>query len=173
MPRQQLAGLHWAVIAITIMLIGLVLFAIPVVPGVPAYLACGVILGAAEDQFGDFAVTMVVAMAVAIFTKLLACLMQQKLFGEMLGRCAACRPLLRVEGDVSSSSHIRLAGTGTRACTRQRAHTHTRAHIQINKYCTASLIPTPHAPTPNPPARSSLLTDPCGCARPSASTNPG
>jgi len=45
--------------------IALLLFAIPVVPGVLAYLACGVIIGAAEKQLGSFTLTMLLAWLVA------------------------------------------------------------------------------------------------------------
>jgi len=63
--NMQLAGLHVGIICIIIVCIALVLFAIPVVPGVPAYLACGVIIGAAENQIGSFELTLLLAWAVA------------------------------------------------------------------------------------------------------------
>jgi len=63
--NMQLAGLHVGLICVIIVCIALLLFAIPVVPGVPAYLACGVIIGAAEKQLGSFALTMLLAWLVA------------------------------------------------------------------------------------------------------------
>ena len=108
----QLAGLHWAIIAVIIMGIGLILFAIPVVPGVPAYLACGVILGAAEPQFGSFALTMIVGSIVATVTKLLACLMQQKIFGELLGRQLWVRSTLGVNDPTMKAINLILQEKG-------------------------------------------------------------
>ena len=53
-------------------------------------MACGVTIGAAgERSLGSFAGAMVLAVGMALLCKLLACLMQQKLFGEVLGRSVA------------------------------------------------------------------------------------
>ena len=88
--NAKLVVMHLAAICVIILAIALALFAIPVVPGVPAYVACGVTIGAAgERSLGSFAGAMVLAVGMALLCKLLACLMQQKLFGEVLGRSVA------------------------------------------------------------------------------------
>ena len=99
--NAKLVVMHLAAICVVILAIALALFAIPVVPGVPAYVACGVTIGAAgERSLGSFAAAMVLAVVMALVCKLLACLMQQKLFGEMLGKSVAVRSTVGVNSQV-------------------------------------------------------------------------
>lgn len=108
----QLAGMRVEIIAGIIVCIALVLFAIPVVPGVPAYLACGVIIGNAETQVGSFALTLVIAVAVAQASKQLACLMQQKVFGELLGKSLWVRSTLGVNQPTIKAINLILQERG-------------------------------------------------------------
>ena len=60
-----------------VILVGMILFLLPPVPGVPIYLAGGIILGAVgNDEFGWVGVAFYTN-AVCLFIKLLACTMQQ------------------------------------------------------------------------------------------------
>lgn len=95
--NMQLASVHIAGICVIIIVIALCLFAIPVVPGVPAYLACGVTIGAAgEKAFGSFTAALLLAVFIAGISKLLACLMQQKLFGQVMGNSVRIRSMVGV-----------------------------------------------------------------------------
>jgi len=108
----QLKGLHVAVISVIIICIALVLFAIPVVPGVPAYLACGVIIGNTEEQVGSFGLTLVIAIAVAQCSKQLACLLQQKVFGELMGKSLWVRSTLGVNQPTMKAINLILQERG-------------------------------------------------------------
>ena len=111
----QLAGMHVAVISVVIVCIALVLFAIPVVPGVPAYLACGVIIGNTEKEVGSFGLTLVIAIAVALLSKQLACLMQQKVFGELMGKSLWVRSTLGVNQPTMKAINLILQEKGLTA----------------------------------------------------------
>eukprot|EP00802_Teleaulax_amphioxeia_P003466 Tamp_03469.p1 GENE.Tamp_03469~~Tamp_03469.p1 ORF type:complete len:901 (-),score=134.32 Tamp_03469:1009-3624(-) len=110
--NMQLQSTHVLVICLIIMGIGLVLFAIPVVPGVPAYLACGVIIGAAQDQVGGFWMAQLLGIFVAGLTKHLACLLQQKVFGELLGKSLWVRSTLGVNQPIMKAIHLILQEKG-------------------------------------------------------------
>jgi len=109
----QLAPMNIWVISIIVFGVAQVLFAIPVVPGVPAYMACGVIIGAAgETQFGSFALAMLWGCFVALASKLAACIIQMKIFGGLLGSYTSVRATVGVNSSVVKAIRFILSRKG-------------------------------------------------------------
>eukprot|EP00931_Biecheleriopsis_adriatica_P078863 TRINITY_DN52280_c0_g1_i1.p1 TRINITY_DN52280_c0_g1~~TRINITY_DN52280_c0_g1_i1.p1 ORF type:complete len:903 (+),score=133.66 TRINITY_DN52280_c0_g1_i1:139-2847(+) len=81
--RQQLKSLHFAVIVVCVVLAGLTCFLLPPVPGVPVYIFTGLIV--ADTCPAGFEAGCVIAILTSFVMKLLACAMQQKGIGEVLG----------------------------------------------------------------------------------------
>uniref|UniRef100_A0A6T8PNN1 Uncharacterized protein n=1 Tax=Hemiselmis andersenii TaxID=464988 RepID=A0A6T8PNN1_HEMAN len=89
----------WSISAI-VFGVGIILFLIPAVPGVPIYLCCGVTLVAAgEPHFGGFAVAVAWATVVGFVCKLAGCTVQQKIIGEGMGRSVYVRSACYVNSD--------------------------------------------------------------------------
>ncbi|EKX38638.1 hypothetical protein GUITHDRAFT_144035 [Guillardia theta CCMP2712] len=109
----KLAGLNVFLISFLILVIGLFLFAIPVVPGVPAYVACGVLIASAgERQFNSFALACLLAIFVAALCKQLACVLQQKVFGEMMGKSVKIRSMVGINSETIKAIKVILAKKG-------------------------------------------------------------
>ena len=69
--NQIRGGVNFFLVTVIVYFIGMTLFLIPAVPGVPVYVANGVMLGASgTKQFGNFWVAMVWAVACAFITKI-------------------------------------------------------------------------------------------------------
>jgi hypothetical protein len=69
--NQILGGVNFFLVTVIVYFIGMTLFLIPAVPGVPVYVANGVMLGASgTKQFGNFWVAMVWAVGCAFITKI-------------------------------------------------------------------------------------------------------
>lgn len=69
--NQILGGINFFVVTVIVFFIGMVLFLIPAVPGVPVYVANGVMLGASGTlQFGSFWAAMAWAVGCAFITKI-------------------------------------------------------------------------------------------------------
>jgi hypothetical protein len=92
-----LAPLPLGVVIAIFYAIGLFMFLLPPVPGVPVYLAGGVILVKKfEDDGTSFLMSLVFTSLICTMIKLNAVAMQQKLFGERLGNRVWIRSLVGV-----------------------------------------------------------------------------
>ena len=86
-----LGALNVGTVIAVFILIGVAMFLLPPVPGPPVYLTGGIlVVGKLEADWG-FWPSVLVCVCVCWFTKLLACAMQQKLIGELLGKSASIR----------------------------------------------------------------------------------
>mmetsp|Transcript_55417 Transcript_55417/g.89779 ORF Transcript_55417/g.89779 Transcript_55417/m.89779 type:complete len:968 (+) Transcript_55417:209-3112(+) len=114
----QLLPLNIFLICLIIIGVGLLLFAIPVIPGVPIYFLCGVTITAAEeeasdaDKLGGFGIAIVLGSATAFLTKMLACVLQQKVFGEQLGSGVSIRAAVTVNSEMMKAIRLMLAAPG-------------------------------------------------------------
>mmetsp|Transcript_42477 Transcript_42477/g.104111 ORF Transcript_42477/g.104111 Transcript_42477/m.104111 type:complete len:956 (-) Transcript_42477:224-3091(-) len=109
--NQTLAesNMHIGVTIAIVYAIGIILFLIPAVPGVPVYVANGVILGAAgQTAFGSFWAAMALAVLIAFVTKISACIMQQKLIGERLGGMISVRSTIGVNSKLIKAIRLML-----------------------------------------------------------------
>jgi hypothetical protein len=95
-----LSGLDYATLVVMTLISGITCFLLPPVPGLPVYIFSGVLLVGQADF--DFWAACGVATTVGFLLKLMACAMQQKLIGELLGnslwvrsQCGVNKPLIR------------------------------------------------------------------------------
>jgi hypothetical protein len=82
-----------ATIFLTFLAVGIGLFVLlPPVPGAPIYIAAGIVVTSGLESNGfDFWSAIAVAIGFTLFIKLLACAMQQKLIGEVIGQKVSVR----------------------------------------------------------------------------------
>eukprot|EP00958_Prasinococcus_capsulatus_P012501 scaffold1248_cov393-Prasinococcus_capsulatus_cf.AAC.23 len=71
--------------------VGITMFLLPPVPGVPVYLTGGIILVNASEDLIGYVESLVVVCFIGLALKLLALCIQQKVFGEALGRFVVVR----------------------------------------------------------------------------------
>jgi hypothetical protein len=82
-----LTTLHWVLVTFLFFILGILMFLVPVIPGLAVYLSAGVILGpTCADTFGGFIPASIYGAFVVWIMKLIAHIFQQKWIGEMLGR---------------------------------------------------------------------------------------
>lgn len=94
----SLRGLHFGVIIVSDIVAGMVCFLLPPVPGVPVYVFSGMVIS--ESCPLGFYWGCVIAILVGFVMKLMACAMQQKLIGELLGKSSAVRSAVGVNRPV-------------------------------------------------------------------------
>lgn len=92
--------------------IGMTLFLLPPVPGVPIYLTLGlVIIPTGRDGLGIIG-SIIYAMGVSLCLKLLACTLQQKLIGGLLQNKVTVRQFCMVNSDLMRSMKLVLSQPG-------------------------------------------------------------
>lgn len=92
--------------------IGMTMFLLPPVPGVPIYLTLGiVIIPVGRDTFGVFGSTLY-ALGVSLCLKLLACTLQQKLIGGLLQSKVGVRQFCGVNSSLMRSMKLVLKQPG-------------------------------------------------------------
>ncbi|KAK3282646.1 hypothetical protein CYMTET_9626 [Cymbomonas tetramitiformis] len=91
---DQLEPLSLGVVIVIFVFVGLTMFLLPPVPGVPVYLTGGIVMTqAAEDSMGFFP-GLFMSSFVCLGIKLMAIVMQQKCIGEQLGSYITVRKLV-------------------------------------------------------------------------------
>ena len=83
---EWLITLHWVLVTFLFFIIGIIMFLVPVIPGLAVYLSAGVILGpTCADTFGGFIPASIYGAFMAWIMKFFAHILQQKWLGESLG----------------------------------------------------------------------------------------
>ena len=109
---EQTSEMPLASVTAILMGVGLTMFLLPPVPGVPIYLTLGiVIIPVGRDQMGVVG-SIAYAMIVSLTVKLLACTLQQKLIGGLLQHQVAVRQFVGVNSKVIRSMKLILAEPG-------------------------------------------------------------
>eukprot|EP00756_Hemistasia_phaeocysticola_P000860 Hpha_TRINITY_DN10624_c0_g1::TRINITY_DN10624_c0_g1_i1::g.156586::m.156586 len=81
--NAKIKSLGLIIITLIFLAVGLGMFLLPPVPGIPVYLTGGILLGKiGEEEFGSFPAALVYAIIVTFILKCLAIACQQKLIGE-------------------------------------------------------------------------------------------
>eukprot|EP00924_Labyrinthula_sp_SR-Ha-C_P013193 snap_masked-scaffold_12-processed-gene-12.25-mRNA-1 protein AED:0.29 eAED:0.30 QI:0/0/0/0.5/1/1/4/0/665 len=84
--REQLESFSLLLITFILLFVGLLMFMIPVIPGVPVYIVLGLLLvPVAEAEFGSLVLGILYALLVSLCLKLFALVLQQKIIGEGFG----------------------------------------------------------------------------------------
>jgi len=101
-----------ATITLLLCVIGLGMFLLPPVPGVPIYMTLGMVLiPVGQSQCGwSPLVCILYGIGVSLFLKLVACAVQQKCIGQGLQSSIAIRQLCQVNSDAMRSMKLVLAG---------------------------------------------------------------
>ena len=100
--------------AVTAMLVGvgMTMFLLPPVPGVPIYLTLGiVIVPVGRDTFGLIG-CVIYALIVSLLLKLSACTLQQMCIGGLLQRQVKVRQFVRINSDAIRSAKLVLLDPG-------------------------------------------------------------
>lgn len=92
--------------------VGLMMFLLPPVPGVPIYLTLGIVIVAIGKDSLGYIGSMAYAAAVSLALKLLACTLQQKLIGENLSHYVSVRQFVGINSNLIRSMRLLLADPG-------------------------------------------------------------
>ncbi|KAL1515752.1 hypothetical protein AB1Y20_002368 [Prymnesium parvum] len=101
-----LKTLNLGVVVLLFLLIGIVMFLIPIVPGLAVYLCGGIlVVDVARSRLGDedgsgFYLAIALTSGLCYFMKLLAHVLQQKLFGEALGSYVSIRSAVQINSEL-------------------------------------------------------------------------
>lgn len=109
---EQTSEMRLLSVTLILVGIGMTMFLLPPVPGVPIYLTLGiVIIPTGRDTFGLLG-SVIYALAVSLCLKLLACTLQQKLIGGLLQNKVAVRQFCGVNSSVMRSMKLVLMQPG-------------------------------------------------------------
>lgn len=92
--------------------VGMLMFLLPPVPGVPIYLALGIVILAVGRDILGIPGSMAYASAVSLILKLAACTLQQKLIGENLAQYTSVRKLVGINSTIIKAMRLVLAQKG-------------------------------------------------------------
>mmetsp|Transcript_28788 Transcript_28788/g.54352 ORF Transcript_28788/g.54352 Transcript_28788/m.54352 type:complete len:839 (+) Transcript_28788:95-2611(+) len=115
MLRQKIEDEGWGpgFVSTLMVIIGLSLFLLPPVPGVPIYFMCGLMLvEVCEPHMGGTVGATFYAVFLGLFLKLLACACQQKIIGENLGSSVAVRQMVGINSDLMRTMRVILSKPG-------------------------------------------------------------
>lgn len=94
--NEKLNGYSLGVVTLLFVIIGLLMFLLPPVPGVPVYVSGGIIITNSAWKVMDFSLALLYSSVICWLIKLLAIFCQQKLIGEGLGNAVAIRAMVGV-----------------------------------------------------------------------------
>ncbi|GMI06455.1 hypothetical protein TrLO_g11797 [Triparma laevis f. longispina] len=115
MLRQKIEDEGWGpgFVSTLMIIIGLSLFLLPPVPGVPIYFMCGLMLvEVCEPHMGGTVGATFYAVFLGLFLKLLACACQQKIIGENLGSSVAVRQMVGINSSLMRTMRVILSKPG-------------------------------------------------------------
>mmetsp|Transcript_20778 Transcript_20778/g.60442 ORF Transcript_20778/g.60442 Transcript_20778/m.60442 type:complete len:916 (-) Transcript_20778:1865-4612(-) len=92
--------------------VGMLMFLLPPVPGVPIYLTLGIVIVAIGRDTLGYIGSMAYAAAVSLALKLLACTLQQKLIGDNLSHYVSVRQFVGINSNLIRSMRLILADPG-------------------------------------------------------------
>jgi hypothetical protein len=109
---EQTSSMSLAAVTAILVGVGMLMFLLPPVPGVPIYLTLGiVVLGVGRDALG-LGGSIIYASGVSLALKLVACAAQQKLVGENLSKNVSIRKLVGINSTVIKAMRLLLAQPG-------------------------------------------------------------
>jgi len=92
--------------------VGLLMFLLPPVPGVPIYLTSGIVMLAAGREMLGIVGSLVYGCFVSLILKLLACTLQQKAIGENLANYVSVRRMVGINSDLIKAMRLILNEPG-------------------------------------------------------------
>lgn len=92
--------------------VGMLLFMLPPVPGIPIYLASGIVLVSIGRQKIGLEQSITYAIFVSLFIKLLACTIQQKIIGGLLGGSTSVKQMVGINSEAIRAMRLILEEPG-------------------------------------------------------------
>mmetsp|Transcript_6490 Transcript_6490/g.8781 ORF Transcript_6490/g.8781 Transcript_6490/m.8781 type:complete len:846 (+) Transcript_6490:17-2554(+) len=99
-------------VSIIMVVVGLLMFLLPPVPGVPVYLSMGIVIVAIGRESLGLVWSIVYAIALSLVLKLLACSLQQKLIGQSLSNSVYVRQQVGINSRFIRATKLILAQPG-------------------------------------------------------------
>lgn len=109
---EETSSMNLGVVTIILVGVGMIMFLLPPVPGVPIYLTLGVVIVATGRDILGIVGAMAYAAAASLGLKLLACTVQQKLIGESLSKSISVRKMTQINSTVIKAMRLILAQPG-------------------------------------------------------------
>ena len=109
---DKTSTMNLGVVTIILVGVGMIMFLLPPVPGVPIYLTLGVVIIATGRDMLGIVGAMAYASAASLGLKLLACTVQQKLIGESLSKSISVRKMTQINSTVIKAMRLILAQPG-------------------------------------------------------------
>jgi len=111
--QVRFAEFNLAFITISMVVVGLLMFLLPPIPGVPIYMALGITIPPkGRELFGSVGWSFIYCVAVSLALKLLACAMQQKLIGEQLSNSVKIRKMVAINTPMVRAIRVVLSDKG-------------------------------------------------------------
>lgn len=106
-------GFHVGIVTAVMVAVGVVLFLLPPVPGVPIYMALGIVIPqVGQDIFGGLVGSYFYCVGVSLVLKLAACTMQQKLIGERMAGSVSVRKTVGINTNLVRATRVILSDKG-------------------------------------------------------------
>lgn len=100
---EQLNSIQYSYTILIFVGVGLLMFLLPPVPGVPVYLAAGIVLVSAGMKLLSFGAALAIASGIAFLIKMLAIILQQRVIGWYLGGSASVRSAVQVNSSTTKA----------------------------------------------------------------------
>ena len=98
-----------------VVLVGMGLFMLPPIPGLPIYLTGGILLVSVGRETFGLVNAIAYATSVGLGTKLLACAIQQKIIGGTLGESISVKQVISVNSDGVRAMRLIISEKGITA----------------------------------------------------------
>jgi len=109
---EKTATMGLAPVTLIMLGVGVIMFLLPPVPGVPVYFTLGIVLTAQGKDALGYTGSIFYSTAIGLILKLLASAMQQKLIGENLSRFVAIRQLVGINSILMKAMRLVLSKNG-------------------------------------------------------------
>mmetsp|Transcript_27340 Transcript_27340/g.41158 ORF Transcript_27340/g.41158 Transcript_27340/m.41158 type:complete len:932 (+) Transcript_27340:150-2945(+) len=106
------SGLNLGVVTIILVGVGMTMFLLPPVPGVPIYLTLGIVIIPVGREIMGIFWSICYAMGVSLALKLLACTLQQKMIGGLLSNSVGVRQFVGVNSNIIRAMKLVLREPG-------------------------------------------------------------
>ena len=109
---DETATMGLAPVTLIMMGVGIIMFLLPPVPGVPVYFTLGIVLTAQGNDALGYTGSIFYSTAIGLILKLMASAMQQKLIGENLSRFVSIRQLVGINSILMKAMRLVLSKNG-------------------------------------------------------------
>ena len=109
---EYTSNMNLALVTIIVVGVGMILFMLPPIPGLPIYLTGGIVLVSVGRESLGLWISIIYACLVSLLLKLFACTVQQKLIGENLGNNIGVKQVVGINSDAIRAMRVMLSDPG-------------------------------------------------------------